>query len=74
MAIDGWNRSLLWDILHGTTSVPVQDPALSEGFGCWHFPGKLSLTMTRAPSVELAACWDQDEGSFSAASPYGTPH
>lgn len=62
MAIAGWNRSLHWDSLHSTTSVPVQDQALSEGFGCRHFPGELSLTMTRAPSMELAACWGQGWG------------
>lgn len=74
MAIDGWNCSLCWDILHSTTSVPVQDQALSEGFGCWPFPGKLSLTMTRTPSMELAACWGRNKGSFPAASQHGTPH
>jgi len=29
----------------------AQDEALSEAIGCRHFPGKLSLAMTRAPSV-----------------------
>lgn len=64
MAMDGWNCSLVGDILHSSTSVPVQDQALSEGFGCRHFPGEVSLGMTRAPSTELAA--------FPPASQHGT--
>lgn len=62
MAVDGWNCSLRWDFLQSTPSVPVQDQALSEGFCCWHFRGKLSLTMTRAPSMELGAFWGTGGG------------
>lgn len=46
---------------HGHCKAPLlsaQDEAHAEAFRCWpwHFQGKLSLTMTRDPSMEVGAC------------------
>lgn len=48
----------------------AQDEALSEAFGCWHFPGMLFLTMTRAPtSMEARACWGPRRGLIPPCPP-----
>lgn len=53
----GWDTSFPGTACTAPLLLSEQDEALSEAFRCWHFPGKLFLTMTRAPSMEVTACW-----------------
>lgn len=50
-----------------------QDEALAEALRCWHFPGMLSLPVTRAPSMEARACQGPRRGLVPPCPPNAGP-